>query len=362
MRTYIGIDIGKKKCDVCVTNGAGKVLERRQYKNTLSDARELAAEMAKKYAKKGKCLAACETTASMWNITFGAFEEVGIDIKLANTFKMAIIAKTGKKTDKVDAEKIAHVLRMDMIPECYVPSRDVRGIRTMVNQRVKLARDRTRVINRVHNLLDRHDNHIDASSLATEKAIKQMESMELNSIHDKIVLEQSARQIRHSNEEIAIIEQHIAKEASRNKYAKLIASMTGMGIYFSLLLAVNIADIRRFKTPKNLASWAGLCPTIYQSGDKTYMGRMKKMDTSTLVNWAMIEAATTAVLHDDRMKVVYESAKRRHANKHGPAVVAVANKMITIIWHMLVTNTPYSTRNKRLYLRKLARLEKARHQ
>ena len=53
----------------------------------------------------------------------------------------------------------------------------------------------------------------------------------------------------------------------------------------------------------------------------------------------MMEAANTAVRHDDRMAAVYESARRRHTDKHGPAVVVVANKMLTIAWHMLNTRT-----------------------
>ena len=64
------------------------------------------------------------------------------------------------------------------------------------------------------------------------------------------------------------------------------------------------------------------------------MGRMKKIDTSSLVNWAMCEAANTAALHDPRMEAVYTAARRRHADRHAPAVVVVANKMITIAWHM----------------------------
>ena len=69
--------------------------------------------MARKYKR---CRAACETTGNMWHITFDAFEDAGIETKLANTFKMAIIiAKTGKKTDKVDAEKIAQILMMNMM-------------------------------------------------------------------------------------------------------------------------------------------------------------------------------------------------------------------------------------------------------
>ena len=62
----------------------------------------------------------------------------------ANAYNLAIISKTGKKTDKVDAEKIAKVLRMDMIPECHVPPAHVRGIRNMVRQHVRLTQARTK--------------------------------------------------------------------------------------------------------------------------------------------------------------------------------------------------------------------------
>ncbi len=216
------------------------------------------------------------------------------------------------------------------------------------------------MINRVHSLLDRYDVKIDASEMYAIKAVEQMESASLGSVHDEIVPSQCARQIRSLTEEIRHMDEHLEKEASLNEDAKLLASMTGMGIYSALLLAVKIADIVRFETPKNLVSWAGLCPAIHQSGDKNYMGRIKKLDTNSLVNWVMCEAANTAVIHDTRMKAVYESSKRRHAGKHALAIVTVANKMITIAWHILKTRTPYESRNEGLYKRKLAKMEKAR--
>ena len=91
------------------------------------------------------------------------------------------------------------------------------------------------------------------------------------------------------------------------------------------------------------------------------MGRIKKLDTNSLISWAVCEAANVAVRHDARMKSVYESAKRRHAGKHALAIVVVANKMVTIAWHMLKTRTPYESRNERLYRSKLARIERTRH-
>ena len=357
MRANIGIDIGKKKCDYCVVSTSGRVLESGHYRNTPQDAKKLAERIAGKY---NKCRAACEATGNMWNISYSAFENAGIEIKLANTYKMAIIAKTGKKTDKVDAEKIAQVLRMNMIPECFVPSENIRGLRAIMRDRIVLVQDRTRVINRIHSLLDRHSIGITKSCMNTTAVLEQLESTSLKPVHDEIVLQQCVKQIRFLNEEIVKMDEHIKAFAGKSDDVKILASLTGVGIFTALLLAAEIGTIDRFDGPKKMVSWAGLCPAIHQSGDKKYMGRIKKFDTNRTINWAMIEAANTAIRFDDRMKSVYESARKRHAGKHSLAiVVVVANKMITIAWHMLKTKTPYSSHNKRLYKSKLTKIEQA---
>ena len=156
------------------------------------------------------------------------------------------------------------------------------------------------------------------------------------------------------------MEEYLETKAANNEYAKLIASMTGMGTHSALLLAVEVVTIERFAGPKNMVSWAGLCPTVFQSGNQTYRGKIKKFDTNRLVSWTMCEAANTAIRHDDRMKSIYESVRKRHADKHALAVVVVANKMINILWHMLKTRTPYESRNEALYQHKLAKMEKVR--
>lgn len=110
----IGIDISKKKCDVCVVGHDGKVLEETAYANTATDATKFAKQMKRKYRT---CQAACETTGNLWIKTFNAFESAGIPIKLANTYKLKIISEADAKTDKIDARKIALVARAGMIPE-----------------------------------------------------------------------------------------------------------------------------------------------------------------------------------------------------------------------------------------------------
>ena len=68
-----------------------------------------------------KCHAVCESTANMWIKTYEAFEKHGIDIKLANTLKTKAIAEEARiKTDKLDAQTLAHLLRSNLIAESYI--------------------------------------------------------------------------------------------------------------------------------------------------------------------------------------------------------------------------------------------------
>ncbi len=73
----------------------------------------------------------------------------------------------------------------------------------------------------------------------------------------------------------------------------------------------------------------------------------------------MCEVANIAMQYDPKMKAIYESARKRHADKHALAIVVVANKMVTIMWHMLHTRLPYQSRNDKLYQKKLRTMKRA---
>ena len=164
----IGIDIGKRKCVVCVVSHKGDVLERASYDNTLRDALALAMSLKRKYRR---CQAACESTGNHWLKTFDAFESAGIPMKLANPFKLKIIFSADVKTDPIDAEKIANALRMGVLPTCYVAPAATRADRQLVRHRISLVQDRTRVINRTRSLLDKYDTKIAVTQLYSAKGL-----------------------------------------------------------------------------------------------------------------------------------------------------------------------------------------------
>ncbi len=343
----IGIDIGKKTCIVCIMDGKGKVLEESKYDNTLEAADKFAKSTLKKH---GKCKAVCESTGNMWIKTFEAFEKHDISIILANTLKTRAIAEARVKTDKIDAKTLAHLLRTDLVAKCHVASREIRDKKQVIRHRISLVQDRTKVSNRMNSLLDKYDLKTVGNHIAGVKNLEHLSKIRLPMANDDYMMRQCIRQIRYLNDEIKMVEKTIGSLALENEYARIMMSMTGLDAFGALLIALEIDDIKRFQNPKKLVAWMGLCPTIHQSGNTAYHGRMRK-DSNGKVNWMMIQAANVASFKDERMMKTYERSRKNHP--HAVAVTHVANKMATVAWHMLNGGTLYRERKVDLYARKL---------
>ncbi len=189
----------------------------------------------------------------------------------------------------------------------------------------------------------------------SRKAIRKLSETKLDMPNDNRILASCTRRIASVTEEIGQMEEDIGRQAGLNEDAKLLLSMTGIDSFAAMLLLAEIGDITRFPSPNHLVSWAGMCPRVYQSGDREYHGRMKK-DANRRIKWLMGQIANVAAQHDDRMKEFYERIRKRNGNSHVIAITHVANKMLRIIWHMLTTKTAYSSRNAALYDRKIKRV------
>jgi len=109
-------------------------------------------------------------------------------------------------------------------------------------------------------------------------------------------------------------------------------------VYTALLIRSEIGDINGFPDYKRLVSWAGLAPSLHQSGSVEIRGGITKQG-SKMLRWIMVEVAWVAVRHDMRMKAFYERVRRRRGS--GEAIVAVARKLATMCYSVLVNRRPY---------------------
>ena len=341
---YIGVDVGKNRCQACIMDEEGEILDEFPFTNTWEGIQAL---LEKTGDTKSK--AVVESTGNLWLRIYEALEGHGVEVKLANPYKTKAIASARIKTDKLSARILAHLLRADLVAECYVAPRDVRQVRALLRQRASLVKMRTMVKNRVHSQLDRYEYTSSWSDIFGLAGMDWLRGLDLES-GDRCILDTHLRHLECLNSEIGFLDSRIAGQALESEDALLLMTMTGVDYNSGMLLACEIGDITRFPSPKHLVSWLGLCPSLYQSGNSLVMGRMKK-DSNGRARWVLIQAARTASRTDPRMRELYMRVSSRKGT--GKAAVRVANKMAVIMWHMLTERKPYMQVKEGLYRSKL---------
>jgi transposase len=133
--------------------------------------------------------------------------------------------------------------------------------------------------------------------------------------------------------------QIVARTRSFAEQVELLAEVPGLDqATIQVILAETGADMSRFPTPAQLASWAGLCPGNHESA-----GKRRNVATPPGNRWlrrALIEAARAAA----RTRGSYFAAQYRQiARRRGPnkAAVAVAHSLVVVIWMLLATGEPF---------------------
>jgi transposase len=156
------------------------------------------------------------------------------------------------------------------------------------------------------------------------------------------------------NMQIERVDAEITARATIDQDVRLLLSLTGVNVYTALLVKSEIGTIERFADYKRLVSWAGLAPSLHQSGSVEYHGSVTKRG-SRMLRWIMVESARVASVHDPRLGAFYERVKRRRGDQK--AVVALACKMLKIIWFMLTKKEEYESANEKRYAKKLNSLD-----
>jgi transposase len=127
---YIGVDVGKRKCQACIADEHGGILEDFPFTKNREGIQRLLERIG-----DAECKAVVESTGNMWLRIYEALEDHGAEMKLANPYKTKAIASARIKNDKLSARILAHLLRADLIAECYMAPREIRRMRALLRQR-----------------------------------------------------------------------------------------------------------------------------------------------------------------------------------------------------------------------------------
>jgi transposase len=287
---------------------------------------------------------------------------------LANAYRVKGIA--GRKTDQSDSEWLAYLARAKLIKPSYVPTKQLRELRQLTRLRTKYIQNRTQYKNRCQAILSRVNipisnkisdvfgkagselleglmagksvvNILDATQnkwLITHRDEILEISMGTLSVVDVFMLEQLTDTIAHLNTQIAQVDVRIEGVLNAADL-RIISSVPGVGKTTAASILAELGDVSRFDNAKQVSAWAGLAPSVYQSAGVTVLGHITKHGSRWLRR-SLVEAAHAAIRVKDG---VFRRMYFRIADRRGKktAIVAVARKLLTVIWHLLVCGELY---------------------
>lgn len=337
---HIGVDYHKKYSHLVVQDSMGTILKSGRVGNDKAGVKQFLLPF-----ETGKKRAVVEATRN-WTVMYDWLEELCDEVKLANPLKVKAIAEAKIKTDKIDATVLSNLLRVDLLPVAHVPSKAARALRLALRERMFFVRLRTMVKNRVYTMFDRYPEEIRKLDLQTDlfgkKGREQLKQMPLSEL-DRECVDRECQFIDELNKYIEQAEGTIERCSQDNADVKRLLTLPGIGKFFARLIAAEIDGIERFNNPKKLAGYAGLVPSTYSSGGKTWNGRIIKGGNKWL-RWALIEAVIPAIRCDEELKEDYERIKAKKG--YNKAKVAIARKLLTMVYHVLKEKRNYYKKNK----------------
>jgi len=143
--------------------------------------------------------------------------------------------------------------------------------------------------------------------------------------------------IEHQNLQIQMIDNHI--ESLMIDIDSPITSVTGIGERLGAVILAEIRDINNFDSPSQLQSFAGLEPSVNQSGESDKTGKMVKRGSPHL-RWAIIQAARLAAHYSPKLGE-YLQKKLAEGKHYNCAVSHVAKKLIRILFYLLKNNQQF---------------------
>ena len=331
---YLGIDLSKRDFHAVVMDQQGLILHSHKYQNTQEDVLAVLARCPEKPA------AVIEATQN-WMWLVNVLKQLNIPVTLAHPLKTKAIASARIKNDELDATTLAHLLRSNLVPSSYIATTEEQENRELSRTRCQLVKQQTWCKNQVHSLLTKENLIPPVKLLFGKKGQAWLESItgELPPAK-RLVLHQWLTLLSDTQERVKDLETAIHERCRDDRRVELLQTIPGFGEITAFVLVSEIGDPTRFPTGKQLASYLGLVPSLYQSGKTKRLGSITKLG-NPYARWILVQTAHRLVRSDTHYQLAYAVLALRRGKKK--AIVAIARKLAVLSWRILVDQRPYQT-------------------
>ena len=329
---FIGIDVHRDFCEVCVLIRDSGEEQRRRVATRPAELEAFAGELDR------DDVVALETSSPATAVA-RVLEPAAGRVLVIDPRRL-VRAGARAKTDRLDARTLARLLAAGVLTEIWTPDEATRALRRLVSRRAAVVRARTRLKNEVHAVLARNLCPRPPVSDAFGKAGRRwLETLELPD-EEQLTVRGCLRQIDALDADVGELEVALAKRLQGSRELRRLLSVPGVNLVVAATFLAYVGDIRRFPNPKHLVGYLGLDPRVSQSGnDPARGGRISKQGAAE-VRHVLAEAAWRGARVPGPLRGFYERIRVRR----GPqvAITATARKLAVLFWHLLSREQDYA--------------------
>lgn len=332
--THLGFDHHKRATQAVAMDEQGSVLRERRVENSEEALKAFLSGLPKPW--RGVVEA-----GPNWGWIYDTLTRLGVEMIVAHPRKLKAIADAKIKNDEIDARMLAHLLRSNLIPSVYVPSRDVREQKMLWRERTWLVRLNVRLKNRIHQLLDRH--HVAVPAVSDLFGAKGREFLKVLPLPPaaRRVLDIHLKLLETHREEIARVQRLASEATAAHPLRAYLESLPGFGAVFAPIVALEIDDVGRFRNAGKLESYCGLVPTLDRSAWKGHHGGVGR-ECNHWLKWAFVEAAWVAIRRSPYFASYYQ--RLRKGKSAQVAITACARRLCEVAYLLMTQRRFYEER------------------
>ena len=332
-----GIDLHARQMYVCLMDRSGKILVHTNIKNNDFE------YFLKLVAPYKDDLTVCAECMFGWYWLADACQAASLKFVLAHALYLRAIHGGKNKNDRIDSEKLAHLLRTNLIPPAYVYPAAKRPLRALLRQRTYFVWQRADLLARLqsHQLAHNRPTLTGATRQNREPWGKQLQTTETNPVY-QFALQNQLALVGHFDEQIRALEtqlNQLTKQFAARDYA-LLQTVPGIGPHLGATLLYEIGDIARFPTVKDFLSYCRLVKGTVASAGKIKGLRGAKLGNPYL-RWAFGEAAVIAKRDPVVIGPLAQRLEARNGGNKFKANTVLAIKLARAVYYMLRQGTGF---------------------
>ena len=331
----IGLDLGDRSSWYCVLDDAGRIQQEQRVRTNAKALREA-------FGGLPRSRIGLETgTHSPWISRL--LGELGHEVVVANARKVRLIGESRKKDDRLDAQTLARLARIDPGLLCPVKHRSAQAQAdlTVVRARAALVRARTGLVNSARSLAKSYGERLRGCN------VRNMDPEKANVLSPELqrALEPLLAAIASVSEQIAEYNQRIEKLAHHNyPQVALLKQVKGVGTLIALTFVLTLEDAHRFRKSRDVGCYLGLQPGRRNSGQSQPQMHISK-EGDPYLRTLLVQGAQHILgpfgVDCDLRRWGLTLAERGGKSGKKRAIIAVARKLAVLLHHLWASGEVY---------------------